>query len=77
MGSQEFFEETGYNQEEVIRHFVLDFAQKYPHVNTQSLDLETVREFLHRPYVVMAGAEQKMNLLYDYVLSQGLCEISL
>lgn len=71
-----FFEHHGYNRDEVIRQFIIDFGHKYPYINVQAIPFETVKEFLHQPYVVKVGTEKKMDLLQDYILANGLCEVT-
>ena len=73
---QIFFEQNGYNQQSVIRHFIIEFAQKYPYINVQGVPQQTIKEFLYQPHVVKAGTEKKMDLLQDYLVSQGLCEVT-
>jgi hypothetical protein len=73
---QIFFQQNGYNQGEVIRQFILEFAQKYPYINVQGVPQQTIKEFLYQPHVVKAGTEKKMDLLQDYLVSQGLCEVT-
>ena len=73
---QIFFQQNGYNQGEVIRQFILEFAQKYPYINVQGVPQQTIKEFLYQRHVVKAGTEKKMDLLQDYLVSQGLCEVT-
>lgn len=73
---QIFFQQNGYNQGEVIRQFILEFAQKYPYINVQGVPQQTIKEFLYQPHVVNSGTEKKMDLLQDYLVSQGLCEVT-
>jgi len=70
-----FYEQNGYNRDEVIRQFIISFANKYPHINVQVIPQRTITEFLHQPHVVEAGTEKKMDLLQDYIISQDLCEV--
>jgi hypothetical protein len=72
---QEFFLETGYNRDELIRGFILEFSRAYPHLDLGSVGFETIKGFLHQPQVIKAGTQRKMDLLCDYLLSQGLCEV--
>jgi len=73
---QIFFQQNGYNQGEVIRQFILEFARQYPYINVQGVPQQTIKEFLYQPHVVKAGTEKKMDLLQDYLVSQGLCEVT-
>ena len=75
-GQNIFYEQNGYNQDEVIRQFILEFARQYPYINVQSVPFDTIKEFLYQPYVVKSGTVQKMDLLQDYLVSQGLCEVT-
>lgn len=71
-----FYGQNGYNQGEVIRQFILAFARQYPYIDVQGVPAETIKEFLYQPHVVQAGTERKMDLLQDYLVSQGLCEVT-
>ena len=51
------------------------FRRNYSHVNIQGVDDPTIQEFLDREYVSKLSLPQQMNLMYDYILSQGLTEI--
>lgn len=73
---QIFFKQNGYNQYVVIRKFINDFASEYPYINVRAVPLETIKDFLYQPYVVKAGTAKKMDLLQDYLVSQGLCEVT-
>ena len=73
---QIFFQQNGYNQDAVIREFINDFANKYPYINVQGVPQQTIKEFLYQPHVVNSGTEKKMDLLQDYLVSQGLCEVT-
>lgn len=75
-GQNIFYEQNGYNQDEVIRQFILDFASKYPYINVHAVPFQTIKDFLYEPYVVKSGTDKKMDLLQDYLVSQGLCEVS-
>lgn len=71
-----FYDQNGYNQMAVIRQFINDFAIEYPYIDVRSVPTETIKEFLYQPHVVQAGTEKKMDLLQDYLVSQGLCEVT-
>lgn len=73
--NKEFFKTNGWNRDEVIRQFTNDFASKYPYINVQGVSPLIIKEFLHQPHVVQAGTEKKMDLLQDYLVSQGLCDV--
>lgn len=71
-----FYEQNGYNQMAVIREFINDFANKYPYINVHGVPQQTIKEFLYQTHVVNSGTEKKMDLLQDYLVSQGLCEVT-
>jgi len=73
---QIFYQQNGYNQDAVIREFINDFANKYPYIDVRAVSKETIKDFLYQPYVVKAGTAMKMDLLQDYLVSQGLCEVT-
>lgn len=71
-----FYDQNGYNQGEVIRQFILEFARQYPYIDVQGVPTDVIKEFLYQPHVVNSGTEKKMDLLQDYLVSQGLCEVT-
>lgn len=71
-----FYDQNGYNQGEVIRQFILEFARQYPYIDVHGVPTDVIKEFLYQPHVVNSGTEKKMDLLQDYLVSQGLCEVT-
>lgn len=71
-----FHQETGYNQRELTRQFILTFSRKFPHINIQAVPMEKIQEFLEQEYIVECTHEKKMDFLQDYLISQGLCEVT-
>ena len=51
------------------------FVDNYGHVNLDEISDGAILEFLGRSYIIGSSFEMKMNYLYDYVLSQGLCNV--
>jgi|688.fasta_scaffold2658567_1 hypothetical protein len=51
------------------------FAMAYPHINFQGIEESVIREYMARPYLDGLGFFMQMNCLYDYILSQDLCEV--
>ena len=51
------------------------FEQNYGYVDIKSIPRAAILEYLERGYVVNCTFERKMDLLYDYILSQDLCEV--
>jgi hypothetical protein len=73
--NKEFFKINGWNRDELIRQFIMDFANKYPHIDVMGVSSLIIKEFLHQPHVVQAGTEKKMDLLQDFLMSRGLCDV--
>ena len=71
-----FFEHHGYNRDETIRQFIIEFSHKYPYINVHGVPFETIKDFLHNSHVINSGTAKKMDLLQDYLISQGLCEVT-
>ena len=51
------------------------FEQNYGYVDIKSIPRAAILEYLERGYVVNCTFERKMDLLYDYILSQNLCDV--
>ncbi len=51
------------------------FTDNYNHVSLDQLSDGFILEFLSRSYLERLSFEMKMDCLYDYILSQNLCEI--
>ena len=51
------------------------FVSNYGHVSLDQLTDGFILEFLSRNYLVELSFERKMDCLYDYILSQGLCDV--
>ena len=51
------------------------FEQNYSYVDIKSIPRAVVLEYLERGYVINCTFERKMDLLYDYILSQDLTEV--
>ena len=51
------------------------FEQNYGYVDIKSIPRAAILEYLERRYVINLSFERKMDCLYDYILSQGLCEV--
>jgi hypothetical protein len=60
---------------EVINQVRSFFVSNYGHVNLDQLTDGFIQNFLDRGYVKELSFERKMDCLYDYVLSQGLCDV--
>ena len=52
------------------------FVDHYGHVNLDQLSDGLILEFLSRDYLERLSFGMKMNCLYDYVLSQDLCDVT-
>ena len=60
---------------DTVRDVIDYFDKEYPYVNLGMLSENSINEFLVQEYIVDLSFERKMDLLYDYILSQGLCEV--
>ncbi len=48
------------------------FSKNYPYVYLEDISDRVIRDYLDMGYVRDLSFEMKMNLLYDYILSQNL-----
>ena len=60
---------------DTVRDVIDYFDKEYPYVNLGMLSENSINEFLVQEYIIDLSFERKMDLLYDYILSQGLCEV--
>ena len=51
------------------------FSAEYPYVDIDGLDESVIREYMSRSYIDGLGFSMQMNCLYDYILSQDLCNV--
>jgi len=51
------------------------FDLNYGYVNLEEINDHVLESFLSRSYLVDLSFMRKMDCLYDYILSQGLCEV--
>jgi hypothetical protein len=51
------------------------FEQNYGYVDIKSIPRAAILEYLERGYVINLSFERKMDCLYDYILSQDLCNV--
>ena len=51
------------------------FEQNYGYVDIKSIPRAAILEYLERGYIINLSFERKMDCLYDYILSQDLCDI--
>ena len=52
------------------------FDNNYSYVNIGSISDEVILDYLSNGWVLNVPFERKMDLLYDYILSQGLTDVS-
>ena len=60
---------------DTVRDVIDYFDKEYPYVNLGMLSENSISEFLVQEYIVNLSFERKMDCLYDYILSQDLCEV--
>jgi hypothetical protein len=51
------------------------FRDNYPYVYLEDVSDKTILEYLENSWVLNVPFERKMDLLYDYILSQDLCGV--
>lgn len=51
------------------------FEKNYPYVYLEDISDRVIRDYLDMGYVRDLSFERKMDCLYDYILSQGLCGV--
>jgi hypothetical protein len=62
---------TNHTVRDVIDYFDIN----YPYVDLGMLSENSISEFLIQDYIVTLSFERKMDCLYDYILSQGICDV--
>lgn len=62
---------TLHTVEEVRGYFDIN----YPYVDLGMISNDTIYNFLNQGYIVNLSFERQMDSLYDYILSQGLCDV--
>jgi hypothetical protein len=51
------------------------FDLNYGYVNLEEINDHVLESFLSRPYLTDLSFMRKMDCLYDYILSQDLCNV--
>lgn len=51
------------------------FDLNYGYVDLEEIDDHVIESFLSRPYLTDLSFVRKMDCLYDYILSQDLCDV--
>ena len=52
------------------------FENNYSYVNIEGISDKVILDYLSNGWVLNVPFERKMDLLYDYILSQGLTDVS-
>jgi hypothetical protein len=60
---------------ETINEIRSYFADNYGYISLDQLTDGFVLEFISRDYLMGLSFEGKMDCLYDYILSQNLCDV--
>lgn len=60
---------------DTVRDVIDYFDKEYPYVDLGMLSENSISEFLVQSYIIDLSFERKMDCLYDYILSQGLCDV--
>ena len=61
--------------EEQIKEAREYFNVHYPPIHIQQIPSRVIAEFLERSYIIPLGLSRKMDCLYDYLLSQSMCDV--
>ena len=61
--------------DQTVKDVRMYFRENYGHVDLWSLDDNVITEFLKQSYIINLSFERKMDCLYDYILSQGICDV--
>jgi hypothetical protein len=51
------------------------FHINYRHINLYDITDKTIKDFLAQDYVKKLNMTQAMDCLYDYIVSQDLCDV--
>jgi hypothetical protein len=51
------------------------FSNNYPYVYLEDISDKVILKYLENGWVLNVPFERKMDLLYDYILSQDLCGV--
>jgi hypothetical protein len=60
---------------DTVRDVIDYFDKEYPYVDLGMLSENSISEFLVQDYIKNLSFERKMDCLYDYILSQDLCDV--
>ena len=71
MNQRDFDEEN----EETINEIRSYFSDNYGHVSLDQLTDGFISEFMSQGHLGLFSFSGKMDLLYDHILSQGLCDV--
>ena len=52
------------------------FSNNYPYVYLEDISDKVILKYLENGWVLNVPFERKMDLLYDYILSQDLCGVN-
>ena len=52
------------------------FRENRSYIHLEQIGDDVIAELLGRSYVQEASFERRMDFLYDYALSQGLCDVT-
>lgn len=62
--------------EEQIKNAREYFSANKSHVHIRQIDDSIIAELLEREYIKKLSFEMQMDCLYDYLISQGLCDVT-
>jgi len=61
--------------EETVKLAREHFKENYAHVNICDVADSVIAEHLSRNYIVVLEWSKQMDCLYDYIISQSLCDV--
>lgn len=62
--------------EEQVKQAREYFSDNKSHVRIYQIEDDVIAELLGRDYIKRLSFEMRMDCLYDYLLSQGLCDVT-
>lgn len=72
--TRDFLEEVGLMKDQ-FDEFKKLWGETRSYIYNIQLTDQEVRDFLKEPHIRNSSVEMKVELFYDYVLSQGLCDV--
>jgi hypothetical protein len=61
--------------EEKVKSAREHFRENYAHIGIGDIEDSVIAELLSRSYIVALDWSKQMDCLYDYIISQSLCDV--